>query len=161
MTGVSRPARPPIGLTLAQTAKTVSRAFGDSLAQAGGSLPVWLILLALKSRTYASQREIAAAVGIQGATLTHHLNLMEADGLLTRVRDPANRRVHMVELTKAGEALFHRLARAARAHDERLRAGLSDTDIHHLDDLLHRLARNVTAASAQPGRSATASEHGR
>jgi MarR family transcriptional regulator for hemolysin len=143
MAGVSRPDRPPIGLTLAHTAKTVSRAFGDSLAQAGGSLPVWLILLALKSRTYANQREIAAAVGIQGATLTHHLNVMEADGLLTRSRDPANRRVHMVELTEAGEDLFHRLAHAARAHDERLRAGLSDTDIRHLDELLHRLARNV------------------
>jgi MarR family transcriptional regulator for hemolysin len=143
MAGVSRPDRPPIGLTLAQTAKTVSRAFGDSLAEAGGSLPVWLILLALKSRTYANQREIAAVVGIQGATLTHHLNAMEADGLLTRARDPANRRVHMVELTEAGEDMFYRLAQAARTHDERLRAGLSDTDIRHLDELLHRLARNV------------------
>jgi MarR family transcriptional regulator for hemolysin len=143
MAGVSRPDRPPIGLTLARTAKTVSRAFGDSLAQAGGSLPIWLILLALKSRSYANQREIAGAVGIQGATLTHHLNVMEADGLLTRARDPANRRVHMVELTEAGEDLFLRLAQAAHAHDERLRAGLSDTDIRHLDELLHRLARNV------------------
>ena len=29
-------------------------------------------------------------VGIEGATLTHHLGAKEADGLLTRRRDPAN-----------------------------------------------------------------------
>src|SRR5258707_852215 len=78
---MSRPASPPIGLRLAQVAKAVSRTFDDALAEAGGSLPVWLILITLKSRQLANQRQLAAAVGIQGATLTHHLNAMESGGL--------------------------------------------------------------------------------
>ncbi len=139
-----RPATPPIGLRLANTAKTVSRAFGDALAAAGGSLPSWLILISLKTRQLANQRALAAAVGIQGATLTHHLNAMEADGLVTRRRDPTNRRVHLVELTEQGETAFHRMLTAAVTFDQRLRTGFTDDEIAGLERLLDRLHRNVT-----------------
>ena len=141
---VQKPTRAPIGLLLANTAKALNRAFDDTLAAAGGSAPVWLILISLKSQPMASQREIAAAVGIQGATLTHHLNAMENDGLITRSRDPENRRVHQVRLTGKGEDLFLRLARAARAHDRRLRAGFSEEDVETLEKLLTRMRANVT-----------------
>jgi MarR family transcriptional regulator for hemolysin len=141
---VPPPATAPIGVVLARTAKTAGRAFDQALAGAGGSQPVWQILISLKTRPVANQRELADAVGIQGATLTHHLNGMETAGLVTRRRDPENRRVHVVELTDHGEKLFHQLATAAIAHDQRMRQGLSDAEITQLADLLHRLAANVT-----------------
>jgi MarR family transcriptional regulator, transcriptional regulator for hemolysin len=146
-----RPTSPPIGLHLARTAKSVSRAFDDALAEAGGSVPVWLVLISLKSQRLRNQRELADAVGIREATLTHHLNAMDTQGLITRRRDPANRRVHLVELTDAGEAAFHRLRGAATTFDQRLRAGLSDDDTTHLAGLLSRLERNVTGNSGPPG----------
>ncbi len=138
-----RPARTPIGLELARAARTVSRAFDDALAEAGGSLPVWLVLLNLKTRQVSSQRELAEAVGVREATLTHHLNAMDTQGLVTRARDPANRRIHVVELTPAGEAAFVRLAEAATTFDRRLRDGLSDADLDVLATVLGRLAGNV------------------
>ena len=138
-----KPERPPIGLLLARAAKSVSRAFDDALAEAGGSLPVWLVLISLKSRPLGNQRELAGVVGIREATLTHHHNAMDVQGLVTRRRDPANRRVHLVELTEAGEALFLRLRDAAFAFDQRLRRGLSDRDAAALEGLLLRLERNV------------------
>jgi MarR family transcriptional regulator, transcriptional regulator for hemolysin len=144
-----RPLRTPIGLQLTRVSKTVSRAFDDALAAAGGSGPAWLVLLSLKTQDVPNQRELAAAVGIQEATLTHHLNAMAAQGLLTRERDPANRRVHQVRLTEAGEAAFLRLRDAAVGFDERLRAGLSDTEVADLDRLLDRLADNVTRWPAE------------
>ncbi|RJL31970.1 MarR family winged helix-turn-helix transcriptional regulator [Bailinhaonella thermotolerans] len=134
---------PPIGLDLSQTAKSVSRAFDRALAEAGGSLPVWLIMISLKTRSLGTQRELAEAIGIQGATLTHHLNSMESGGLITRRRDPANRRVHVVELTEPGELLFRRLADAAVAFDSRLRRGLAPGDLEALHALLARLRENV------------------
>lgn len=140
---VATPSHEPIGLALTRTARAVSRAFDARLVEAGGSLPVWLVLLNLTTRRTANQRELAEAVGIQGATLTHHLNGMESAGLLTRRRDPANRRVHLVELTAAGTALFHRLRDAAVAHDERIRAGFDDADLARLADLLLRMRGNV------------------
>src|SRR5436305_11339971 len=138
-----RPAHPPLGLHLTRVARTVSRAFDEVLAEAGGSLPVWLVLISLKSGTRASQRELAGAVGIQGATLTHHLNTMESAGLVTRRRDPANRRLHLVELTPAGDALFVRLRDAATAFDRRLRAGLTEAEVSQLGTLLARLRDNA------------------
>ena len=140
------PPQRPIGLALTRTSKAVSRAFDAALTEAGGSLPVWLVLLSLKTRQLGTQRELAEAVGVQGATLTHHLNGMEADGLLTRRRDPANRRVHLVELTPAGEELFHRLRGAAVRHDERLRTGFRDEELSTLAGLLDRLHDNVAVA---------------
>lgn len=139
-----RPAQQPLGLHLARVSRTVSRAFDDVLAEAGGSLPVWLVLISLKSGQLASQRELAEAVGVQGATLTHHLNAMESAGLVTRRRDPANRRLHLVELTPAGDELFFRLRGAATAFDQRLRTGFSDTEAGQLETLLARLRDNVS-----------------
>ena len=138
------PAQQPLGLHLTRVSRTVSRAFDETLAEAGGSLPAWLVLISLKSRQLASQRELAEAVGIQGATLTHHLDTMESAGLVTRRRDPANRRLHLVELTPAGDALFLRLRDAATAFDRRLRAGLSEDDVAQLEALLTRLRDNVS-----------------
>jgi MarR family transcriptional regulator, transcriptional regulator for hemolysin len=141
------PDHEPIGLRLTRVARTVSRAFDAVLAEAGGSLPVWLILVSLKARTYGAQSEIAAAVGIEGATLTHHLNRMEAAGLVTRRRDPANRRTHQVEITADGEKLFFALLQRVLAFDEQLRAGFSERDLTQLGRHLDRMAANTSAAN--------------
>ena len=146
-----RPEQTPIGLHLARTARTVGRAFDDALEAVDGSLPVWLVLLNLKIQRNTNQRALAEAVGITGATLTHHLNAMERDGLLTRRRDPVNRRNHIVEITPAGEATFIRLAVAAQAFDERLRNGLTAAELAKLRTLLDQLGAGARPRSA-PGR---------
>ena len=135
--------RPPLGLSLARGARVVSRAFDEVLADAGGSLPVWLVLLNLNIGRAANQRRLAVAVGVTEATLTHHLNAMETAGLITRRRDPENRRIHVVELTDAGEAAFLRLREAAMAFDRRLRRGVSADEAATLEDVLSRLTANI------------------
>jgi len=142
---MARPPTEPIGLCLARTAKVVGRAFDDALAEVGGSLPVWLVLVSLKARAPGAQRELAEALGIEGPTLTHHLARMEAAGLVSRHRDADNRRVQRVELTAAGEAEFERLRHRVAAFDERLRAGLTVADVAALGVLLDRLQTNVAA----------------
>ena len=137
------PEQEPIGLRLTRVAKTVSRAFDAALAEAGGSLPIWLILVSLKAQAHGAQRDIADAIGIEGATLTHHLNRMEDAGLVTRRRDPDNRRVHHVELTDAGEELFGTLLQRVIAFDRQLRAGFADQDLTQLRRLLEHLATNT------------------
>jgi MarR family transcriptional regulator for hemolysin len=121
----------------------VRQAFDETLNEAGGSLPVWLVLLNLKIRRPSNQRELAAAVGVREATLTHHLNAMDSNGLITRRRDTTNRRVHIVELTNAGEEAFLRLRSAAAEFDRRLRADIAAEELSRFENLLDRLARNV------------------
>ena len=140
----------PIGLRLNQAARAVERAFDKALAEAGGTLPVWLILLNLKIHKPVNQQELAKAVGVREATLTHHLNAMDARGLITRTRDAANRRYQVVTLTEAGEAAFLRLRSAAMTFNARLSAGLTDADLATLGALLGKLAANVGAEAATP-----------
>jgi MarR family transcriptional regulator for hemolysin len=105
---------------------------------------MWLVLISLKTRPRASQRELADAVGIREATLTHHLNAMDASGLITRRRDPENRRVHLVELTPAGEEAFQRMRRAAFSFNARLRAGFGEDELAEFERVLDRLRGNVS-----------------
>ena len=138
------PEQEPIGLHLTRTSKVLSRAFDDALAEAGGSLPVWLILVAIKGQAHGAQRHLAEAVGIESATLTHHLNRLEKAGLVTRTRNPDNRRVHQVGLTETGEAMFNALLAEVVAFDQRLRRGLGDRELTALRRLLDQLAENAT-----------------
>jgi MarR family transcriptional regulator for hemolysin len=136
-------ADPPIGLAVASSAKALSRAFDDALAAVGGSSPIWLVLQAVKSTEAGTQGELATVLGIKQPTLTHHLDGLERAGLVTRSRDPGNRRVQRIAVTEAGEQLFLRLRRAAAAFDGRLRAGLDDDDVRTLRRLLAQLEENA------------------
>jgi MarR family transcriptional regulator for hemolysin len=130
---------PPIGLRLARTSHVVSQAFERAMADAGGSASAWQVLLLVRSGEWGTQAQMAEAMGITGATLTHHLNALEAQGLVRRWRDSSNRRVQHAELTADGVALFDDLRKVAMRHDQRLRSRLTDEETELLAELLDRL----------------------
>jgi MarR family transcriptional regulator for hemolysin len=131
---------------LTRSARTIERAFDDRLTLAGGSTPIWLVLLSLKSGGSRNQRELARMIGVQGATLTHHLNAMEAADLITRRRDPDNRRIHIVEMTDKGSTMFHTLREVAVGYDQTLRIDLSEADLETFRRVLSQMYANVTGA---------------
>jgi MarR family transcriptional regulator for hemolysin len=144
LSSVSRPpAESPIGLQLARTARVAGQAFQRAMAQAGGSVSAWQVLLLVRTGQWGSQTSMAAALGVTGATLTHHLNALERQGLVRRWREEGNRRVQHVELTPDGEALFDRLREVAMRHDARLRGLLSDEEQALLGVLLEKLRAGV------------------
>lgn len=140
------PAAPPLGLRLARTARVVTGAFERALAEAGGSVAAWQVLVLVRSEQHGTQARLAEAMGITSATLTHHLAALEKQGLVRRWRDAENRRVQRVALTAAGEALFDRLRKVAAAHDERLRSQLTDAEVKRLGELLDKLQAGVTGS---------------
>jgi MarR family transcriptional regulator, transcriptional regulator for hemolysin len=144
-----KPPTEPIGLFVARTSKALSRAFDAALAKRGSSLPTWLVLASLAGEAHCSQRSIASDVGVEGPTLTHHLNRMEAAGLVTRERDPLNRRAHQVGLTAAGREEFRSLLVTVQAFDRRLRSGFTPEELETLRRLLRRLADNVEMEGAR------------
>ena len=139
-----RPTGQPIGLRLARTSRVVTQAFEHAMAEAGGSVSVWQVLVLVRSGQWAAQAELARAMGITRATLTHHLNAMEKQGLVRRWREDDNRRVQRVELTDEGIALFDRLRDVAVKHDRRLRSELTDDETAQLAALLDKLESGVT-----------------
>lgn len=139
-----KPDKTPIGLQLAVTSKAVGRAFNAALAEAGGSLPIWLVLSTLRGESWRTQHELARAVGIEGPTLTRHLDGLEAAGLVVRRRHPVDRRAIQVELTASGEALHGTLLKKVIAFNSRLRGDLGDAEIERLRATLGRFEANLS-----------------
>jgi MarR family transcriptional regulator, transcriptional regulator for hemolysin len=137
------PAQPPIGLQLSRAARVVTNAFERAMAEAGGSASAWQVLVLVRAERWGTQAKMAEAMGITGATLTHHLNALEDQGLVRRWREASNRRVQQVALTEAGEELFDRLRDVAVRHDERLRSTLSEKEVEQLGRLLEKVRVGV------------------
>jgi MarR family transcriptional regulator for hemolysin len=133
----------PIGVLVAATAKVLTREFDAALAAVGGSRSTWLVLQSLEAAGHRTQGQLAEVVGISQPTLSHHLDGLERAGLVRRERTTENRRVQIVTVTEAGQALFLRLRRAAGAFEGRLRAGLGDAEVGELRRLLAQLAENA------------------
>jgi MarR family transcriptional regulator, transcriptional regulator for hemolysin len=118
----------PLGRQLVFTAKAMRSAFEDAIGNAGGSLGSWIVLSALSERGCCTQAALASHVHLEGATITHHVDRLEAAGLVQRRLDPADRRVRMLELTGAGIELHGRLLAAVIGLQATVMAGLTVAD---------------------------------
>ena len=131
----------PIGLALSQAAKAVTRGFEDCLNSAEGALSTWLILQALMAQNGVLQAGLAQMIGVQGSTLTHHLNGLDTAGLIMRTRLISDRRSHRVDITNQGREVYHRLRQSAMAYDAMLNSVLSADEAIALRGLLTRMTQ--------------------
>jgi DNA-binding MarR family transcriptional regulator len=119
--------RPPLGFLVVRIAEAVDRAFVSALTDLGLK-PRDLRLLVLVDRSPGlSQRELARQLGVDAGNLIAVLDTLEADGLLRRVRDEADRRQRLVTLTAQGQRLLQSALRATEAVEAEVFASLSAT----------------------------------
>ena len=135
----------PLPRQLVFAGKAIQEAFAAALADAGGSLATWIVLSALSDVGIVSQAVLASHVRLEGATITHHVDRLEAAGLVRRRIDPDDRRVRRLELTAAGEELHARLLAAAKAFEQKATAGLSERDVATVRRVLARIQANLSA----------------
>jgi MarR family transcriptional regulator for hemolysin len=139
-----------VGPHLRIAAKSARILLERHLSQAGASFGAWTVLAMLDGRGPMIQRVLAASLGIEGPTLTRHLERLEELALIRRDRSGADRRYALVELTPAGQALCHELDAIARAANDQLLTGFSDDEITQLKSMLQRLTRNAGEAPRDP-----------
>jgi DNA-binding MarR family transcriptional regulator len=80
--------------------------------------------------------------------MTHRVDRMASDGLVTRERDEKNRVRVIVELTAEGREKWLEAMRMASVFEEELLQDLSDKERGQLGEMLTRLLRRVE--DAQP-----------
>ena len=86
-----------------------------------------------------SQQELGQALRINPSNLVGLLDLLEGDGLLVRVRDPHDRRRHLVTLTAVGRRRLVHAWETAAAAEADLLSPLSDHEREQLRGMLERL----------------------
>jgi DNA-binding MarR family transcriptional regulator len=82
------------------------------------------------------QRDLMHVMGIDPSILVTLLNPLEAEGLVSRERDPDDRRRHLVTLTPAGERRLVSASRAQQETEELLFASLGAKQREQLRALL-------------------------
>jgi MarR family transcriptional regulator, lower aerobic nicotinate degradation pathway regulator len=120
-------------------AATASGLVTDALAAEGLRRQHFTVLGALAERGAASQAALGRRLLIDRSDMHALLSELERDGLVTRVRDPDDRRRMLVELTPAGTRALKRLDRRIEAAQEAFVAPLSASDRRVLQRLLTQL----------------------
>jgi MarR family transcriptional regulator, organic hydroperoxide resistance regulator len=127
--------------------RALTRAYAPLLEPFGLTYPQYLTLLALWSGpAEQSVGELGDRLSLDSGTLTPLLKRLEAAGLVTRRRDPADERRVIVGLTSRGESLQDELAHVPGALVAQL--GLSVDDGIALRRLLGRLLDALDPADA-------------
>src|SRR5215207_8565945 len=94
------------------------------------------ILGLLRDHGGLAQRELMQEMAVDPSILVTLLNPLEADGLVARERDPADRRRHLVTLTPAGERHLVSASRAQKETEDALFASLDADQREQLRALL-------------------------
>lgn len=91
-----------------------------------------------------SMGELSQRLMVTGGNVTGIVAALEAEGLIVREPDAADRRVNRVRLTEAGRTSFERMAEAHEDWIVDLYAGLSAEEQTNLSELLGRLKAHAS-----------------
>ena len=117
------------------------------LKDLGVSQAGWMtITMAAKAKEPLSQSELAAAVGVEGATMVAMLDRLAKAGLIERVPSETDRRVKRVTVTAAGMALYQEVRKEANAVRKELLAGVDPAVLLAATELLEALNARIEEA---------------
>ena len=125
------------------TSRAMTRRYRPLLADLGLTYPQYLVLVVVGGAGPLAIKALAATLRLDHATLTPLLKRLEASGVLTRERDPHDRRSVRLALTGQGRELYARSAGVQRAI--RGAIGLSPEQVRALQAVL----RAVTVAAEE------------
>lgn len=129
-------------------------AYGRQLAALGISNAEWEVLktLVLAGSPYRlGPGELAKRLGLTPAAMTHRIDRMAAEGLVTRDRDESNRVRVIVEVTDEGRTKWLEAMRMATAFEEDLLQDFTAEERGALGDMLIRVLRRVEHAQPDAG----------
>lgn len=128
-----------VGFLLGKLGQQANVRFADRLAPLG-LRPRHCAVLELLSGGPRAQLELAKAVGVTASVVVDMLDELEQLDAVRRVRDTADRRRQLIELTPTGRELRHQTLSLARQNDEELLTAISPAEAAALLRTLGRIA---------------------
>jgi DNA-binding MarR family transcriptional regulator len=114
-------------------------AYVSSAAGQGTLARDFAVLADLAADPGSSQQALAERLEINRTIMVKLIDRLQAEGYVTRTRNPENRRSYVLELTDVGRAALDKMRSAVLERDRLLTANLSAAEHEHLNELLSRL----------------------
>jgi DNA-binding MarR family transcriptional regulator len=124
------------GFLLNKVGHVARRWIRDALTPVGLNGREAEVLLRLRSSGPLTQQQLCEQMDVDPSNLVTMLNRLEEEELLSRSRDPADRRRHIVSVTERGRQRREQCDEAVAGVEQRLLAGLSAADQATLRALL-------------------------
>jgi DNA-binding MarR family transcriptional regulator len=147
--GGKRACAPGTMVLLTRLAKQVYRRSDDDVL--GLQLRHLVALSYMRDHEACPQQDLAEAFCMDANNVVLLLNELEQDGYATRLRDPGDRRRHLVQLTEAGREALATAERSEGAIEDEVLMALSDDERATLHKLLTRALRGIEPADGEPG----------
>lgn len=136
----------PLGLLLVRTGQMVAaRVDAIGRKRRHGEL-----LRMLKRTGSTSQQQLIEDLQVDPSVLVGLLNELERDGLVHRVRDPTDRRRHIVQISAQGAAKLAEVEKLLSAVEREVFAALDDDDRHQLRRILTSVQSTQSVPVAEP-----------
>jgi MarR family transcriptional regulator, lower aerobic nicotinate degradation pathway regulator len=145
--------RPLTGL-LFLVAKSFRNAIGERirneewLIQVGFRPPCIGALMVLSAREPMSQRELSAHLAVDPSDLVGVMDILESAGFVSRQRDPADRRRHLLNVTPEGHEAVKRLRKVMSEVDDEILTPLTANQREQLHNLLAKVVAHRLDAAA-------------
>ena len=140
---VHLPFESSVGYQVRLTHRSIQRLLQARIEPYGVQLGMWYLLRALWNEDGLTQRELSHRVVIMEPTTMHTIAAMERTGLITRVRNEADRRKINIFLTKKGKRLEQTLLPIAKEVVADVVRGFSEEDVEQFLGFLRTIQQNL------------------
>lgn len=147
--GADLPPDQSVGYLVREAHRAFLRALTARVSRHGVSIGMWYFLRALWEEDGLTQRELSRRVGMMEPTTATALESMERRGLISRTRNPQDRRKVNIRLTDEGRRLRQVLLPYAIEVNQVGLAGISPKEIPLIREQLARIKRNLDADALQ------------
>jgi DNA-binding MarR family transcriptional regulator len=124
--------------------RRLKRALDETLAEYGLSLAAYKVLSSLRWAGAPYRRsagELAQLSDLSSGAMTSRLDQLEEAGLVSRLRDPEDRRGVLVEPTEKGKKLWEKAMGVQARKEQLIAAALNEREQAELNMLLRRIMR--------------------
>lgn len=129
-----------IGFLLAWTGRRTTFEFANALEPLGLRPPHFGVMTLIDADPGTDQQQLVARSLIDASSMVAVIDELEQLGLAERRKHPADRRMHAIHLTAAGERTLGSAREAATAMADELLSPLSERERETLRQLLRKLA---------------------
>ncbi len=131
---------------LHNTGRSWRQAIDQRLKDLGVSQAAWLtIAMVAKADSAPSQKQLADLLGVEGPTVVAMIDRLVASNYVERIASPIDRRVKLIALTAAGQALYAKVKSRADVFRAELLDGFDAEALRAATGLLEQVQTRVQA----------------